>query len=97
MGSSIATSFGVRWIDGSKAEGEGTVSSPRRKNPKNAIVQAAQSMIVSGSSPRGDHRCLSLRRIVGVMGSRNCFPPSGNCARTLATPLDIILSLGMAD
>ena len=56
-------------MEGSNASSEGTVISPRRKNPKKAIVQAARSMMVLGSSWVGDHRDLSWRKIRGDMGS----------------------------
>jgi len=42
---SIATSAGDRWQDGSKAESDGTVSSPSQKKPKKAVEHAAHNMM----------------------------------------------------
>ena len=46
----------------------GTVISPALKKPKKHIVQAVQSIIVSGSLSFLDHSALTLRRMDGVSG-----------------------------
>ena len=54
---------------GSKTDWDGTVISPRRKNPKKAVVHAAHSIIVSGSLLEDSHWRRIWRRMSGVIGS----------------------------
>ena len=82
-----------RWEDGSNAEEVGTVSSPIRKKPKNAVVQTAQSMILSGSVLSRDHTCW---RIAGVIGRRGFSLDVAGCFDfALVTPFIMTFSFGI--
>ena len=90
---STAKSLKLRWRVASYSACPGTVILPALKNPKKHIVQAAQSIIVSGSLFFLDHSALTLRRIDGVIGSLVLVAKLN--AWTFLMPLLTTLSLGM--
>ena len=67
---SMAISAGVRWTAGSNVPGGGLTISPSLKKSKNAMVQAAHNIMVSGCVSSGAQRARIRRRMSGVIGSR---------------------------
>ena len=72
-GSLTATSPHAKWVDASKLESLGTVSSPALTNPKKAKQQAAHNITMSGSVARSSQAALTWRSRCGVIG-RRCRP-----------------------
>ena len=67
---STDTSEKHKWVVGSKAASDSTVSSPALRKPKKQMLAAAQIRTISGSERRGSKYLWILCIIAVVMGSR---------------------------
>ena len=76
---SIAMSARLRWTSGSWAEGDGTVNSPARRNPKNLMQAEAHSIVPSVESVDVCQIAFSFDRMSKVIG-RQGFVVTPACA-----------------